>query len=108
MELILEVIKKACSNCEEFKSLEEFYRQGERYESLCKCCKQKARDQRKTKSSKVLEKIPIENPMPIPSGLDISSQAATYEEFGLTRETFLELVDFYRELFKLDSQRRIK
>lgn len=35
--------KRACSRCKEFKSPREFYRQGDRYESLCKTCKRESR-----------------------------------------------------------------
>lgn len=37
---------KVCSRCNEFKSLSEFYKQGNRHESLCKECKKNSRSKR--------------------------------------------------------------
>ena len=42
----MEYETKACSRCEEFKSLSEFYKQGKRHESLCKSCKKKTRQEK--------------------------------------------------------------
>lgn len=39
----MQLAGKNCSRCGEFKSLSDFYRQGQRHESLCKECKRKAR-----------------------------------------------------------------
>lgn len=43
---------KVCSCCKEFKSLTEFYKQGNRYESKCKECKKSSR---KNKGSNFLQ-----------------------------------------------------
>lgn len=48
---------KVCSRCNEFKSASEFYRQGERHESLCKNCKKSSR----VKREKVVENDSIKN-----------------------------------------------
>ncbi len=108
VELDVEVNSKACSRCGEFKSLTEFYRQGERYESLCKGCKQKNRSERQTKNAGGA-------PQPVKSAASQTVPASgnpkgsrTYKNLGFSQETFLELVDFYRELIRLDEQRRTK
>lgn len=43
MEIKLESTTKVCSRCKKDKSLSEFYKQKDRYESLCKKCKKEAR-----------------------------------------------------------------
>lgn len=43
MGLKLESTTKVCSRCKKDKSLNEFYKQKDRYESLCKKCKKEAR-----------------------------------------------------------------
>jgi hypothetical protein len=99
---------KACSRCAEFKSLTEFYRQGERYESLCKCCKQKHRRVRRTKITEVIRQ-PVESTT---SNVEVVAESQqrprSYKDLGFTEKAFLELVDFYRELIRLDEQRRTK
>ncbi len=47
----MEYEKKACSRCGEFKSLGEFYKQGNRYESLCKECKKRSREKNEVQPS---------------------------------------------------------
>lgn len=42
----MEIQGKVCSRCNEFKSLSEFYKQGNRHESLCKPCKKSSRKKR--------------------------------------------------------------
>jgi hypothetical protein len=46
VELALEIQGRVCSRCNGFKSLSEFYKQGNRYESLCKPCKKDSRKKR--------------------------------------------------------------
>lgn len=50
VELSLNTNGKACSRCNEFKSLDDFYKQGSRHESLCKACKRQAREQKKSEA----------------------------------------------------------
>lgn len=51
VELALEIQGKFCSRCCEFKSIRDFYKQGNRHESLCKDCKRGSREKRKGSSS---------------------------------------------------------
>ena len=104
----MEVNSKACSRCAEFKSLTEFYRQGERYESLCKCCKQKQRSDRRTKITEVVLQAVENTTSNVESTADNPQRPRSYQDLGFSEEAFLELVDFYRELIRLDEQRRTK
>jgi hypothetical protein len=47
VELALEIQGKVCSRCCEFKSIRDFYKQGNRHESLCKDCKRSSRAKQK-------------------------------------------------------------
>lgn len=104
----MEANSKACTRCGEFKSLTQFYRQGERYESLCKCCKQKTRSERQTKNAEIIQPPTESAASKKVSDIDRARGPRTYKDLGFTQETFLELVDFYRELIRLDEQRRTK
>lgn len=42
----MEILGKVCSRCSEFKSLSEFYKQGNRHESLRRTCKKSSRKKR--------------------------------------------------------------
>lgn len=99
-ELDVKDVRKSCSHCQKLKLFSEFYRQGERYESLCKCCKQKKRIERR--AYKTISQ-PIDN-----SNTDVEKSTSSYEDLGFSKETFFELVDFYRELIRLDEKRRMK
>ena len=46
----MESTTKVCSRCKKDKSLSEFYKQKDRYESLCKECKKEARFNRERES----------------------------------------------------------
>lgn len=52
----MESTGKVCSCCSEFKSIRDFYRQGNRHESLCKDCKKGSRGKRDktTKTNEVV------------------------------------------------------
>ncbi len=97
---------KTCSCCQKFKFFGEFYRQADRIESVCKDCKQRARKERKNKSRQ---------PVPCTAELQTTStvidppkseqqKAKSYEDYGLTRNDFLEIVEFFRELMRLDKK----
>lgn len=51
VELALETQGKVCSRCCEFKSIRDFYKQGNRHESLCKDCKRGSRTKRRGNTS---------------------------------------------------------
>ena len=98
---------KHCSRCKEFKSAGEFYRQGNRLESVCKQCKQKARNQRQQKkdqpsNSEANSELSIGNKASTLPQSDFRN--AGYEELGLTREDFIEVVGFFRELIRIDQK----
>jgi DNA invertase Pin-like site-specific DNA recombinase len=57
VELSLESKGKVCTRCNGFKSASDFYRQGNRHESLCKECKKISREKR----DKVVGTVAIKN-----------------------------------------------
>lgn len=101
----MEVSKKACTRCKEFKSLELFYRQGDRIESVCKDCKKEARKKKKFEEEKIDSpqtetKIIDEAPAATPH----TGKPRSYEDLGLTKNEFLEVVEFFKELMRLDQK----
>jgi hypothetical protein len=104
VELDVTVDGKNCSRCQKFKSVSEFYRQGDRLESVCKVCKQKARVERKKNGLQ----SPSENNGPdeqkSTDELPLPKNPRSYEDFGLTRTDFLEIVEFFQELMRLDRK----
>ena len=106
VELSLELSRKQCTQCKEFKSSHLFFKKGDRLESQCKGCKKAARKKRSDdffsadQSEKVLETIE-------PGSAEKSSKIdnpKTYEDLGLTKSEFLEVVEFFQELIRLDRK----
>lgn len=52
----METQRKACSRCGEFKSIQDFYKQGSRHESRCKGCKRESRSKRKIDAGGLVDK----------------------------------------------------
>ena len=94
---------KTCSRCQKFKSAEEFYQQGDRLESRCKQCKHKARSAKRESPPISSENSNDETASPPLAG-ESKGPPQTYEDFGFTKEEFLEIVDFYKELMRLDQK----
>ncbi len=104
MELFVEPNEKKCSRCKEFKSAREFYKQGNRLESSCKSCKQKIRGQKKNSSNTPKDTFEIENVSLVAhEAKQEQKEPKSYEDYGLTKEDFLEIVEYFRELLKLDQ-----
>lgn len=91
---------KKCSRCQKFKSAQEFYRQGDRLESLCKSCKRQTRSARHKPMPEA-----IAPPQP-PSEPRTDQPPKSYEDLGFTKEEFLEIADFFKELMRLDKKGR--
>ena len=104
VELAVKQDEKKCSRCQKFKSAEEFYNQGDRLESNCKECKRKAR------GAKREVPVPSENSVgdPTPESTSPAGESKgppkSYEDLGFTKEEFLEIVDFFQELMRLDQK----
>jgi hypothetical protein len=84
----------------------EFYKQGSRRESICKCCKREVRC-----SKKQIANSSKPTALPVALQRDEATRAAsqkprTYEELGFTKEEFLEVVEFFKELLRLDQKGR--
>lgn len=104
VELDVEVNSKACSRCEKFKSAREFYQKGRWLEAICKTCKREVRNERKNKSQpdarvETSPDAPETKPFE-----EFHGKAGTYQEYGLTRDHFMEIVEFYYELMKLEKK----
>lgn len=107
----MEVNSKACSRCEKFKSAREFYQKGRWLEAICKTCKREVRNERKNKSQPITRvetspDVPETSPdVPETKPLEeFHGKADTYQEYGLTRDHFMEIVEFYYELMKLEKK----
>ena len=86
---------RTCSRCQKFKSDEDFFRKGNRFESSCKACKRQARLARGSKS-----KPNCREPFAEP----ISPQAKAENIYGLSSKEVEELVSFFEELIILDRK----
>ena len=85
--------KKICSSCKKLKPLEAFYKQAKRRESFCKACKKQARRQRnkdKKEKENKQEKVAVET-------FCLSKE--------LTKEEFLEILDYFKLLHKWKQER---
>lgn len=100
----MEVNSKACSRCEKFKSAWEFYQKGRWLEAICKTCKREVRNERKNKSQ-TGARVETDSAVPETRPLEeLHGKAGTYQEYELTREHFMEIVEFYYELMKLEKK----
>lgn len=100
----MELQEKECCRCGKFKSSREFYQKGPRLESICKACKREARDERKNKSQLNVETVTISPKTEVKPPEVLPAKAGTYEDYGLTRGEFMEVVEFYYELMKLEKK----
>ena len=98
----MEVHGKTCTRCQIHKPLDEYFKQGTRHESFCKKCKKEARSAQKNKT--VLPE-PVESNTTVPNSPEKTSpkEPKSYEDLGLSKEDFFEIVDFFQELIKLDK-----
>lgn len=108
VELSLELTRKQCTQCKEFKSSNLFFKKGDRLESQCKECKKSARTKRSanlfSEDQSVRDFAPSE-----PESAELGSRInnpKTYEDLGLTKSEFLEVVEFFQELIRLDKKGR--
>jgi hypothetical protein len=99
VELFVEEHGKSCSVCKKFKSLGEFYKQGDRYESRCKLCKNQTRKKQKTSEplSPFVQEI-----------ISTTDGSGTCQDLGLSKEEFSEVIDFFQELVRLSRKGKIK
>lgn len=104
VELPLELQDKECCRCGKFKSSREFYQKGPRLESICKTCKREARDERKNKSLSDVQTLTMSPKPEVKPPEVVRAKAGTYEDYGLTRGEFMEIVEFYYELMKLEKK----
>ncbi len=98
MELAVDTNGKHCSRCKKFKSADQFYKQGDRLESLCKQCKLESRHNRNA---------PKQEPatdQPSSSGDTEQRDPQSYEDLGFTKEEFLEIADFFQELLRMKGR----
>lgn len=96
---------KKCSRCQKFKSAKEFYRQGDRLESLCKSCKRQARNSKREQELASTEKS---QQAPNATASQMDRAPKSYEDLEFTKEDFLEIVDYFKELLRLDRKERSK
>ncbi len=103
----MEQTRKECTRCKEFKSVNLFYKQGGRYESLCKDCKKHARKGRHQESFEV-QKFSQTSAgyVPVTGEISPKGKPKTYEDLGLTKNEFMEVVEFFKELMRLDQKGR--
>lgn len=87
--------EKVCTRCQKRKDINLFYKQGNRYESLCKDCKRGARAEREEKSS-----TPAQPKTPATT----EKKKLSYEDFGLTKDEFQELASFFERLWELKTK----
>ncbi|MFZ4402472.1 MAG: hypothetical protein ACOYOK_00080 [Pseudobdellovibrionaceae bacterium] len=99
----MEANGKACSRCEKFKSAREFYQKGRWLEAICKTCKREVRNERKNKSQS-LARIETSLCPEIKPVEEFHGKSDTYLEYGLTQDHFMEIVEFYYELMKLEKK----
>lgn len=106
----MEANGKVCSRCKKFKSASEFYKQGDRLESLCKPCKREARGNRNSHENECSQSSDVAFSDSSQSGAnsDVLREPQTYEDLGFTKEEFLEIVDFFGELIRLSKKGKIK
>lgn len=98
---------KTCSRCKKFKSAELFYKQGDRYESICKDCKKEARKDRSVEPAKEDSASTNETEQPMAAEQVLRKEKPkSYEDLGLTKNEFLEVVEFFKELMRLDQKGR--
>ncbi len=102
----MEAHAKACSRCQKFKSQIEFYKQGSRLESVCKICKREVRYSKK-RARDVGEKAAAEiESLSDTPGHETAQNPQTPEDLGFTKEEFLEVVEFFKELLRLNRKGR--
>lgn len=100
----MESHEKECCHCGKFKSSREFYQKGPRLESICKACKREAREERKSKSQPTVQTVTPSQKAEAKQTEFFRAKAGTYEDYGLTRGEFMEIVEFYYELMKLEKK----
>ena len=101
----MESQEKECSRCGKFKSAREFYQKKGRWlESTCKGCKREARGERKNKSSQPMRFEDAPSKSEVATTEVNRAKAGTYEDCGLTRGEFMEIVEFYYELMMLEKK----
>lgn len=100
----MEVNNKVCSRCEKFKSAREFYQKGRWLEAICKSCKREVRNERKNKSQSGARLETSPNVPATKPPKEFQGKAHAYTEYGLTRDHFMEIVEFYYELMKLEKK----
>ncbi len=98
MELCVEEEQRRCSACEKFKSRQAFYMQGTRHESICKGCKKESR--KKRTSCRKPQAIEPQTPLAEPSRAE-TRQVRSFEDLGLTKDEFENVVEFWRERLRL-------
>jgi hypothetical protein len=106
LELDVQYAQRQCSRCKEFKSLADFYKQGERHESFCKTCKRGARAGRRQPSVEIHSS---DSPsLLLPAGGSSPGTEAqgrlTYKDFGFSESDFMEIVELFEELLKLKQK----
>lgn len=106
----LEANGKTCSRCKKFKSASEFYKQGHRLESLCKPCKCEARRNKNSQENTLKQESSavVSDSSQSAANFDVPREFQTYEDLGFTKEEFLEIADFFRELIRLSKKGKIK
>jgi hypothetical protein len=105
VELAVKQDEKKCSRCQKFKSAEAFYKQGDRLESCCKECKRKAKMAKSEVQPTIAENSSGEPaPASAPPASENKGPPKSYEDLGFTKEEFLEIVDFFQELMRLDQK----
>lgn len=97
--------KKLCTCCKEFKSVSEFYKQGARLESICKACKKEKRSKR----AKILlpnadDSIVFSSSQLVEPKAEVPNGPKSYEDIGLTKNEFMEVVEFLKEIIRLDQK----
>ncbi len=70
----MELSKKPCSCCKEFKSLTEFFKQGDRYESKCKTCKKAARGQKKNPAPPIPSEAAVKDKNNVSTRMDFERE----------------------------------
>lgn len=108
VELSLELTRKQCTQCKEFKSSHLFFKKADRLESQCKDCKKVARKKRSADFFQTDQSDNFCAPIETESAEQSTriNTPKTYVDLGLTKSEFLEVVEFFQELIRLDRKGR--